>query len=62
MVTMIMAMPVALAKDAGRLDAHQARRRRIVGGRAERAAERGAVEQLVQPDDHASAEPKVRAA
>jgi hypothetical protein len=59
MVTMIMAMPCGLGEDARWPDAHQARRRGIVGGGPEGPAELGAIEKLVQPDDHQDAEAKV---
>ena len=45
------AMPMASAKTRSVVDAHQLRRLGIVGGGAEGAAERGAVEELVERDD-----------
>ncbi len=53
MVTTTMAMPCGRGEDAVGLDAHQPGGHRVVGGGAEGAAERGAVENLVQPDDDA---------
>ena len=43
---------IASAEDVAVVEAHQLRHRLVVGGGAERAAERGAVEQQLQAGDH----------